>query len=364
MVDSALTHPTYKFVDEKEADAFAWIFVDDHSPMKKVAIKLPELKPDEVRIKVTYTGLCHSDLHSVRGHWGPAAYPLAPGHEIVGRVTHLGSEVKNLQIGDVVGLGGARQCCNKCASCTHEMEQLCDSKELEQQYTYGPKFWGGYMTSIQHPQDFFIKVPKELPEDKVPPLFCAGITLYAPIARYAKPGQNVAVLGIGGLGHLGVMYAKAWGCNVTAFTTSKEKEAFIKKLGADRVVISNTESYQQEAGKYDLVLNTLPGADDSINFVGLTAKRGTFVQLGAPPLGTNFQISPFQFMMGHSTFTGSGGGNRKETREMLEFSAKHNILPLCETFDFDDFPKAFDRLEHGKPIFRCVVDVTKADPKH
>jgi len=164
------------------------------------------------------------------------------------------------------------------------------------------------------------------------------------------------VLGIGGLGHMAVMYAKAWGCKVTAFTSSKDKEKFIKDLGADRVVISNEETYKQEANKFHLILNTLPAGNDFSPLVGMVRVLGTFVQLGLPPGGKPIGIDIVPIVYEHKVFTGSGIGSRKEIREMLEFSAKHNIVPLCEGFDFEHFPDALERLEHGKPIFRCVVD--------
>ncbi len=356
-MQSNLTHPTYQFVSEKEANASAWIFTSPTEGMTKVHIKLPDLKPNELRIKVTYTGLCHSDLHTVRQDWGPCPYPIAPGHEVVGEVTQIGSDVTNLRIGDRVGFGCLREACGTCGPCVQNAEQLCNSTQIEQQYTYGPKFWGGYASHMQQPAEFFFKLPPNLPENKIPPLFCAGITLYAPIARFAKPGQNVAVLGIGGLGHMGVQYAKAWGCNVTAFTSSKDKEEFIKKLGADRVVVTSLETLQQEAGKFDLILNTLPSNDDLGTYILLTAKLGTFVQLGVPPTATSASFNPALLLFRHINFTGSLVGSRKETAEMLEFSAKHNIVPLCEEFDYEKFPEAFDRLENGRPIFRCVVNV-------
>ncbi len=362
MAESNLTHPTYKFVDEKEADAIAWVFTDPEN-MKRVPFKFPELKANEIRAKVTYAGLCHSDAHTVRGEWGGCSYPLAPGHEIVGRVTHVGSDVKDYKVGDKVGFGCQRECCEKCVYCKSDTEQLCKEK-LDQTFTYGPKYWGGYATAIQHPHDFFFKVPEGLPEERVPPLFCAGVTVYAPIARYAKPGDNVAVLGIGGLGHMAVQYAKAWGCNVTAFTTSKDKEEFIKKLGADNVVLSNEETFQQEAGKFQVVLNTLPASDNLTSLVSLTKPLGTFVQIGLPAFDNPCKFNPAPLIFGHVNYTGSLIGSRKEIRDMLEFSTKHNIVPLCEQFDFEEFPKAYDTLLNGRPKFRCVVNACNAEPKH
>lgn len=364
MAESQLTHPTYKFVSDQEADAFAWVFTSPKEPMKKVAVKFPEVKTNEIRINITYSGLCHSDLHTVREEWGPCSYPIAPGHEIVGTVTHVGSEVKDYQVGDTVGFGCQRECCGVCEPCKQTHDQFCSDTVIDQKFTYGPFYWGGYATALQHPAKFFFKVPKNLPEEKVPPLFCAGITTYAPIARYAKPGQEVAVLGVGGLGHMAVQYAKAWGCNVTAFTSSKGKEEFIKKLGADKIVVINEETLKQETGKYHVVLNTLPVGDNLTSLVNLTGLFGHFVQLGNPDMTKPCGFHPAPLIFRQINFTGSLIGSRKEINEMLEFSSKHNIVPLCETFDFENFPQAFDHLENGRPFFRCVVDATKAAPKH
>lgn len=361
MAESNLTHPTYKFVEEKDADAFAWLFTEPKGGPKKVPIQFPALKPNELRAKVTFTGLCHSDIHTVRGDWGPCPYPMAPGHEICGVVTHLGSDVKDFKIGDRVGFGTQRDACGHCDPCKENSEQICEKGDHI--YTYGNKYWGGYCSALQQPADFFFKLPEGLPEEKIPPLFCAGITTYNPVVRWTKPGQEVAVLGIGGLGHLAVMYAKAWGCKVTAFTSSHGKEEFIKKLGADKVVVSTEETLKQEAGKYHVVLNTLPNGDNFNAWVGLCKINGVFVQLGVPafaqPSEFNFGVLPFRQII----VTGSGTGSRKDVREMLEFSAKHNVVPLCEQFNFEEFPQAFEKLEHGKPIFRCVVDATKAFAK-
>jgi len=353
-----LTHQTYKFVSEQEADASAWVFTDPKQGMTKVHVKLPEVRPHEIRIKITYTGLCGTDLKHVRGEWGPSPYPVAPGHEVVGEITHIGSDVKDLKVGDKVGYGPIRESCGKCKACLGGVEQLCRAPSQEQHGTYGPKFWGGYASHMQQPADWCFKIPANLPESKIPPLFCAGVTAYAPIARYAKAGQEVAVLGIGGLGHMAVQYAKAWGCKVTAFTSTAGKEEFIKNLGADKIVVTSPETLKQEAGKFDLVLNTLPDTADFRSLIMLASVLGTFVQLGMPAIGKQACFNPILLAMNHVNFTGSGAGSRKEIAEMLEFSAKHNIVSVCEEFDFEKFPEALDKLENGKPIFRCVVDAT------
>ena len=361
MVDTQLSHPTYKIVDEKEADALAWVFVDSEN-MKKIAFKFPELKSDQIRAKVTYVGLCHSDSHYVKADWFPVKYPVAPGHEIVGEVTHLGSEVTGYKVGDKVGFGVQRDCCEKCDFCLAKDDQFCQGK-LDQTWTYGNLYWGGYATAIQHPAKFFFKLPANLPEEKIPPLFCAGVTTYAPIARYSKPGNNVAVIGIGGLGHMAVKYARAFGCKVTAFTTSKDKEQFIKDLGADRVVITSEETMKQEAGKYHLIINTLPTAEQVGGLVILARPCGVLCQVGAPPMSKPSSFSAAALIFGQISIAGSSIGSRKDIREMLEFSSKHNIVPICEEFDYEDFPKAYNRMLNERPVFRCVVNATKASPK-
>jgi len=359
MAESKLTHKNYNIVSDAEAEAHAWVFVAKDKPMQKVGFKFPEIEANEMRIKVSYAGLCHSDLHTVKGEWGPCSYPIAPGHEITGVVTHVGKDVKDFKVGDKAGFGCQRACCGKCEYCKSDFEQLCEGK-TPHMFTYDDKYWGGYATHVQQPWDFYFKIPENLPEERVPPLFCAGVTTYAPIARFAKAGTNVAVLGIGGLGHMGVQYLKAWGCKVTAFTGSKSKEEFIKKLGAERVVVSSEETLKEEAGKFDFVLNTLPVSDNFIGYVGLTKKMGTFCCVGAPPSDSAASFPTPHLIFTNINVTGSLIGSRKEIREMLEFSSKHNIVPLCEEFDFEDFPKAYDKLENGRPIFRCVVNATKA----
>lgn len=357
-----LSHPTYKIVDESQADAIAWAFVDKEN-MKRLPFKFPPIKPHEARAKVTHTGLCHSDCHVVREEWGPRVRPIAPGDEIVGIITEVGSEVKDLKVGDKVGFGAQRECCGECEFCQDSHENLCKGK-IEQYATYGSKYWGGYASHIQQPAGFYFKVPENLPEDKIPPLFCAGVTTYVPIARFAKPGQEVAVLGIGGLGHLAVKFAKAWGCRVTGFTSSPDKEKFILELGADRVVVTTPENLKAETGKYHLVLNTLPDGQDLNEHLTLTKSLGTFCQLGAPPLSKTTAFRPAQFLYNQINYAGFLLGSRKEVREMLEFCGKHNIVPICEHFDFEEFPEAYDKLLNGKPHFRCVVNATNVTINH
>lgn len=351
-------HPTYTIVtDPKEADAVGWGFhTNDVSKPAKVYFKFPEMKSDELRIKVHYAGLCYSEVHTVREDWGPIKNrPIIPGHEIAGEVTHVGADVSDFKVGDIVGFGCFRDHCGECRPCKKSHNNHCQAN-LPQRFTYGELFWGGYATGVQHPAKWFYKIPSGLDLNKVAPLFCAGITLFAPIARHCKKGDRVAVNGLGGLGHLGLMYAKAWGCHVTCLTTSKDKIDLCKQLGADEVVITTEPgAWDKVKGSFDVLLNTVSHSDTD-TFNKLTAAvdaLGTYVQLGGAVQPIEFRTMSLLF--GQKNLTGSLVGSYKETVEMLEFSDKHHILPMTEEFSFDDFPKAWDLLVNGKPKFRCVV---------
>jgi D-arabinose 1-dehydrogenase-like Zn-dependent alcohol dehydrogenase len=357
MEQEELNHLNYQHTpNEKEADGIAYVFSGPDS-MVRYPFKLPELNPNELRIKVTYTGLCHTDVQNMKGEWGQIFYPICPGHEIVGVVSEIGSEVKDFQIGDRVGYGPQRECCNCCNECEEGRDNCCLGDNLQME-TYGDMYWGGYATIVQQPADFAFKLPPELKEETAPPLFCAGLSTYAPIARFCKPGDQVAVLGIGGLGHLAVQYAKAMGCKVVAFSSSREKDELIKELGAERVVSSgDLKALDKEKYSFNVVLNTVPVFDEKLfsAHIGLVKPNGHFVQIGLPAVETPLKIDPMLIVSKQIKLTGSYVGSRKEMKEMLEFSAKHGISPKCEVFEFDSFPKAFDKLVNGKPFFRCVV---------
>jgi len=356
--EQELNHLYYQHLDnEKDADGTAFVF-SSPDQMVKYPFKLPDLNPNEIRIRVSYTGLCHTDLQNMKGQWGQIFYPICPGHEIVGVVSEVGFEVHDLQIGDKVGYGPQRECCNSCFECTEGRENCClgDNMQME---TYGDMYWGGYATIVQQPADFAFKLPPGLKEETAPPLFCAGVSTYAPIARYCKPGDEVAVLGIGGLGHLAVQFAKAMGCKVTAISNSREKDDLIKELGAERIVSSgDLKALDKEKYRFAVVLNTIPSFDEKLfkSYISLTKPNGYFVQIGLPSVETPLVIDPMWIVMKQIKLVGSYVGSRKETKEMLEFAAKHGISPKCEIFDFENFPKAFEKLANEKPVFRCVVN--------
>jgi uncharacterized zinc-type alcohol dehydrogenase-like protein len=231
---------------------------------------------------------------------------------------------------------------------------------------YG-EYWGGYATAFQQPARFAFKVPEHLPSDRTPPLVCAGVTVHAPLVRFAKPEHRIAIIGIGGLGHLAVMYANKFGCHVTGFSSTPGKEKFIKELGAHEVISStDPAALEKAASKYNVVINTLNISNEKMwaHYLDLTAPGGTFVQIGAPPIDDKFSFNAFQVIAKNIQIAGSLVGSRKETENMLEFSGRHHILPLVEFFGFEDFPKALHTLEHGRPKFRCVVNVEEWSKKH
>lgn len=354
MTEEHYDHELYKYTPEiKDADAVAYAFVNKektvHFPYKQ-----PVLEGHEIRANILYAGLCLSDSKTGRSRWGPAHYPIAPGHEIIAEVSEVGKDVTNFQKGDKVAFGTLRAACDNCKYCLNNKEPLCKSAG-EENYTFG-FHWGGYSTQLQQPAKFFFKVPENLDLARAAPLLCAGITLYNPIKQYAKKGMKTAVIGIGGLGHLGVQFLHKLGHDVTGFTNTLEKKDFITKLGADNVVsTSDKEEFAKNKGKYDLILNTSPVSSDFEDYLGLTAPGGTFVQLGVPTSTekVTFGINPLVINEIH--LVGSLVGSRKDIEEMLVLCANENIYPICEEFAFEDFGKALDLLENGKPIFRCVV---------
>lgn len=352
-------HAIYQHVDEKDADATAWAFLNPEK-FTKLPFKFPEIGPKEIRANVLYAGLCLSDSLHGRSLWGQATYPLAPGHEVVAEVSQVGSEVKDFQVGEKVGFGTTRDCCGSCKYCKKGSEPCCSTLPPYEKFTYG-KYWGGYATQIQQPADFFFKLPKNLDLAKAAPLFCAGITVYTPIKKYARKDDKCAVIGIGGLGHLAVQFLHKLGYHVTGVTTSDDKKDLIFGLGANEALnINNEEELKKHKSQYDFIINTVPAGGDLFKkFVSIAATQCYFVQVGVPEAGEEMKVLFSSIVSPELHIVGSLVGNRSDTNEMIELCAKENIYPIVEEFSFNDFALALDRLEHGKPKFRCVVNVQK-----
>jgi len=357
-------HQLYKHqekIDTADAVAFTYLSKEkvDFFPYKQ-----PELADNELRVNMLYAGLCMSDSHTGRSKWGPATYPLAPGHEIIGEVAEVGKKVTNFKKGDQVAFGTLRACCEKCKYCLSNKEPLCRGDCQEERFTYG-LHWGGYSTQLQQPADFFFHLPKGLDVKRAAPLLCAGITVYNPIKQYAKPGMKTCVIGIGGLGHLAVQFLAKLGYEVTAVTNTMEKEKFIKSLGATNVItMKDKETLKNYYEKHDLIVNTLPISHGFEDYFYLCAPGCYFVQVGVPDVDEKVSFSINTIALKEIHLVGSLVGSRNDINEMLQLCVDKDIYPMVEEFAFEDFDKALDKLENGKPIFRCVVNCQDYAKKH
>lgn len=349
-------HDLYKYCEnEKDADAIAWAFVAKDK-LVKFPFKFPALGPDELRVNIHYVGLCHSDIMHVREYWGKCPFPLVPGHEMVGEVSLVGSDVKDFKKGDLVGFGTLRQACSKCKVCKEGRENLCQN--CDDRLTYD-KHWGGYATQVQQPAAFFFHIPKGFKMEKAAPLFCAGITTYYPMKRFLKPGMTGGVVGIGGLGHMAVTFLHKLGHHVTAFSSSKDKEKEIKALGADQVVCTKDKAEMEKvANSIDFIINTLPTKSGFEDFIHCCSFGGIFAQVGVGAFGdTCLPLETREIVFKELCVCGSLVGPREAIKEMVKVCAEKDIYPTCEEFPFEELPKAFDHLENGKPKFRVVINI-------
>lgn len=350
-----LEHAIYKITDEQNCDAHAFAFLSKDK-FEKVYFKFPELQPNEIRANVLFSGVCLSDSSVARGKYYPANYPLVTGHEIIAEVSLIGSEVTKFKIGEKVAYGTVRGCCENCKLCKSGSEVLCKEFPETERRTFG-KYWGGFATQIQQPDQFFFKLPNNFDLKRGAPLLCAGLTVYKPIYQHIRKGDRCAVLGIGGLGHLAVLFLAKLGFEVVGITTSDDKNDLIKQLGGTPLNLKNEDHLKLHQGKIDFIINTLPTLENFDKLLTLVAPKCKIIQVGAPSLNDNITISPLMLLMNELEFIGSAYGGRDITNKMLEFCAKENVYPMVEEFSFDDFPKALNRLEHERPKFRCVVNV-------
>ena len=320
--------------------------------------------PKDVVLEILFCGVCHSDLHTARSEWPGTKYPCVPGHEIVGRVTAVGSSVKNHKPGDLVGVGCMVDSCRTCAQCQEGLEQYCEGP-IGFTLTYnGPlgapdNTWGGYSTAITVDEHFVLKISHaEKDLAAVAPLLCAGITTYSPLRHWgAGPGKKVGIVGIGGLGHMGVKLAHAMGAHVVAFTTSPDKVADIKALGADEVVISKDEAEMaKHANSFDMILNTVAVSHNLDAYTALLKRDGTLALVGAP---SSPHPSPaiFNLVFKRRSIAGSLIGGIPETQEMLDFCAKHNIVADVEVIKMQDIETAYERMLKSDVKYRFSIDM-------
>ena len=320
-----------------------------------------ELKPQDVQFDILYCGVCHSDLHQIKDEWGGSIFPMVPGHEIVGRVVKVGSQVKKFKVGDLAGTGCLVDSCRICDNCKDGLEQYCTNGHSQtynglEQDKKTPTY-GGYANTIVVHEDFVLSISEKLDLAAVAPLLCAGITTYSPL-RYWKVGRGhkVAVLGLGGLGHMGVKFAVAFGAEVTVLSTSPKKEADAKKLGAHKfVVTSDAEQLKAVTGYFDFILDTVSADHDMNLYLSLLKTNGTHICVGAPPKPA--PVHSFSVIVGRKSLAGSMIGGLPETQEMLDFCAAHNIVSDIELIDIKDIYSAYDRMLKGDVRYRFVIDM-------
>jgi alcohol dehydrogenase (NADP+) len=330
------------------------------APLAPFAFERRTPGPKDVQIEIAYCGVCHSDLHQAKNEWGGSFFPMVPGHEIVGVVTAVGSEVTTVAIGDRAGVGCLVDSCRTCASCRDGEEQYCTPGAT---FTYNSKTpdggitYGGYANNIVVDEAFVLTIPAALDLAAAAPLLCAGITTYSPLKHWkVGPGQKVGIVGLGGLGHMGLKFAKAFGAHVVQFTTSTSKIADAKRLGADEVVLSNEpNAMQAHAGTFDFILDTVSAPHDLTAFLNLLKRDGTMVLVGVPDVPP--VIHPFPLIIARRSLAGSLIGGVAQTQEMLNFCGEHGIVSDVEVIAMDTINVAFERMLKGDVKYRFVIDM-------
>jgi uncharacterized zinc-type alcohol dehydrogenase-like protein len=318
-----------------------------------------EVGPHDVQFSISYCGVCHSDLHQIKNDWFPGIFPMVPGHEIVGTVTKVGDHVKKFKVGELAAVGCMVDSCRECENCKEGLEQYClvgsvqtyNSRGKDGQPTYG-----GYSNTIVVHEDFVLHISDKLSLPAVAPLLCAGITTYSPLKHWkVGKGHKLAVLGLGGLGHMAVKFGVAFGAEVTVLSTSPKKEADAKKLGAHKfVVTSDPEQVKAVKGTFDFILDTVSAPHDMNMYLSLLRTDGTHITVGVPPA---YEVHPFSLLGGRKSLAGSGIGGIPETQEMLDYCAANGIVSDIELIDIKNIHTAYDRMEKGDVRYRFVIDM-------
>jgi uncharacterized zinc-type alcohol dehydrogenase-like protein len=330
--------------------------------LEQMAIPRRTVMPKDIEIEILYCGVCHSDLHTARNDWGFSTYPVVPGHEIVGKVTKVGSDVTKLKVGDLAAIGCLVDSCRTCDSCKQDLEQYCLTGMTG---TYGGKdkhlggtTFGGYSEKIVVDEHFVLKVPSNLNLAAVAPLLCAGITTWSPLRHWkVQKGSKVAVVGLGGLGHMAIKLAKGLGAEVTLFSRTPNKEKDALELGADAVIISTHDNQMKSVkGKFDLIIDTVPYIHDINPYISTLAISGTLVLVGyLGPLDPFLQSVPM--ILGRKSVAGSLIGGIAETQEMLDFCGEHNIVSEIEIINMQDINEAYERMLKSDVRYRFVIDM-------
>ena len=331
-------------------------------PLAPFDFERREVGPHDVLIDIQFCGVCHSDLHQIRDEWGGSIFPMVPGHEIVGRITQVGDQVKNFRVGDLAGVGCMVDSCRTCSSCQEGLEQYCETTGMVGTYNgreigSGAPTYGGYSNQIVVDEKYTLRVSEKLDLARVAPLLCAGITTYSPLRQWkVGPGHRVAVLGLGGLGHMAVKLAAAMGAEVTVLSTSPNKEADSKELGAHKFVVTkDQEQLKGVANYFDFIINTVSAPLDLTTYLNLMRRDGTMILLGAPPEAP--QVHALNLIGKRRRIAGSLIGGIAETQEMLDFCAEHNIMSDIELIDIANINEAYERMLKGDVKYRFVIDL-------
>lgn len=328
---------------------------------ERTTIERRDVRPHDVRIDIAFAGICHSDIHTARDEWGQANYPLVPGHEIAGTVAEVGSEVTKYKVGDRVGVGCFVDSCRECENCKAGEEQYCLEGETG---TYGgmqdgKPTDGGYSEQIVVDENYVLGIPEGIELDAAAPLLCAGITLYSPLKHWgAGPGKKVAIVGLGGLGHMGVKIAAALGAEVTVLSQSLKKQEDGLRLGAQHYyATSDPETFEKLAGEFDLIVNTVSATLDLDAYLSLLRVNGTLVEVGAPE--EPMKEAAFSLIQNRRSLAGSKIGGIRETQEMLDFCAEHGLGAEVEVIGGDQIDEAYERVVASDVRYRFVIDIAK-----
>jgi uncharacterized zinc-type alcohol dehydrogenase-like protein len=334
---------------------------NEKTPLAPFEFNRREVGEKDILIEILYCGVCHSDIHQARGEWGNSVFPMVPGHEIVGKVAKVGSKVTNYKVGDIAGIGCFVDSCRACPSCGKGEEQYCQGHVS---FTYNgterdqkTPTYGGYSSQIVVDENYALKVSPKLDLKAVAPLLCAGITTYSPLRHWkVGPNSKIGILGLGGLGHMGVKFGKAFGAHVTVISTSKSKEADAKRLGADEFLLSTDgDAVQKAAERFDLILDTVSAEHDLNSVLSMIKLDGTLVLVGVPPQAP--AVHPFSLIPRRRSIAGSMIGGIRETQEMLDFCAEKGIVSDIELIPMNEINNAYARMINNDVRYRFVIDM-------
>lgn len=342
-------------------DTKAYAAQDNKSPLAPWNFERREVGPHDVQFDILFCGVCHSDLHQIKDDWFPGIFPMVPGHEIVGRVVKVGDHVKKFKVGDIAGTGCMVDSCRECENCKKDLEQYCLNGSSQtynglEQDKKTPTY-GGYSNTIVVNEDFVLHISDKLNLAAVAPLLCAGITTYSPLRHWkVGKGHKLAVLGLGGLGHMAVKFGVSFGAEVTVLSTSPSKEEDARKLGAHHFVVTTDEAQLKAAtNSFDFILDTVSAEHDLNLYLSLLKTDGTHICVGVPSKPS--PVAAFSLLGGRKSLAGSGIGGIAETQEMLDYCAANNIVSDIEMIDIKDIQTAYDRMLKGDVRYRFVIDM-------